>query len=232
MAVERRRRPRGSRRLRRAERVRRLPTRRAVVGSVLVAASAAGVLAAHRSATVAPTERWVVAARELPAGHVLAVEDLGTVAIDLPPGIPAVPEGSAADLVGRVTRSAVAELALVRSGDVLEHGRFDRPGTVEVAVELTPARALSGTVEVGDLVDVLATARDGDVSGTRTVATAARVSAVTGASDDGIGARGTVQVRLGLPDAATATAVVDASVRAELSLVLPAPRARRSEDRR
>jgi hypothetical protein len=104
---------------------------------------------------------------------------------------------------------------------VFEAGRFSPDAGVEVAVELRPASALSGTVSVGDLVDVLATDRDGP--GTRTVALSARVTGVQGRDDRAIGAGGEVLVRLGLPDAATAASVVDASIRSELTLVLPAP---------
>ena len=64
---------------------------------------------------------------------------------------------------------------------------------------------------------------DPDSTGTRRVADAARVTAVSSPDEGGIGADGSVRVRLGLPDGETATAVVDASIRSELSLILPAP---------
>lgn len=199
----------------------RLPSRRSVTGAALVALSAIGVLVAHRAAVEPPTTRYVVATADLPAGQVLRASDLGAVAMDLPGGIPAVPAEDARELVGRVTRTGIERHALVRPGDLLARDRLAEPGSVEVAVELQPARALRGTLTVGDRVDVLAT--DPDSTGTRTVAGGALVTAVGDDGGDGIGSSSTVLVRLGLPDRDVASAVVDASIRSELSLVLPAP---------
>lgn len=203
----------------------RLPTRRALGGAALIALAAGGVLVAHRTAGEAPSQRWVVAARSVPAGHVLRADDLGTVAVDLPGGIPAIPAQHADDLIGTVTLVRLEHLGLLRPDDTLAAGRFVEPGSVEVSVEIPPGRAMTGTLQVGDRVDVLATDREG--TGTRTVVRGARVSAIP--DDDGserIGSSSTVQVRLGLPDSTTAASVVDASIRSEVSLVLPAPGAR------
>jgi hypothetical protein len=133
-----------------------------------------------------------------------------------------VPAEQADDVVGRVARTTLRPMDLLRSTDLFDAGRFSAAAATEVAVELRPAQALLGTIAVGDLVDVLSTDPDGQ--GTATVALAVRVSAVRGNGDDeGIGATGTVRVRLGVPDAATAEALVDASVRTELTLALPLP---------
>ena len=198
-----------------------LPTRRAVLGGILLTVAAAGVLVSHRAAATPPRDRFVVATTELAAGQRVTAGDLGTVAVDLPRGVVAVPADQAEGLIGRVARTSVEELALLRPGDLYEVGRFDATAAVEVAVDLTPARALLGSVRVGDLVDVLST--DPDASGTRQIATGARITAVTDPEEGGIGADGSVRVRLGLADHETATAVVDAAIRSELSLILPAP---------
>jgi len=212
---------RRSRRIPRAAVRHRLPNRRALTGAVLVAASAAGVLVAHRAAAEPPHERYVVVAKEVAAGQVLRPGDLGTLPMDLPAGVAAVSDARADELVGRVARTELAALSLVRPGDLLDPGRFVDPGSVEVALELPPARALQGTLRVGDRVDVLSTDPEG--TGTSTIARWARVSGVADEERDAIGAGGTVLVRLGLADADQAAAVVDASVRSEVSLVLPAP---------
>src|SRR5690554_402033 len=156
----------------------RLPNRRSVTGAALVAVAAAGVLVAHRAAVEPPRARYVVAVAEVPAGHVLRSSDLGTVAVDLPGGIPAVEAAEARSLVGRVARVRLERHALVRPGDLLARGRFLAPGSVEAALDLPPARALRGTLSAGDVVDVLAT--DPDSDGTRTVARGARVTDVGG----------------------------------------------------
>jgi hypothetical protein len=198
----------------------RLPSGRAVLGAMLVATAAAAVLVAHRSASEPPTTRFVVLTREVGAGEAVTADDLGTIAAEVPTGVSVVAEEDAEDLVGRVARTTLRPMDLLRTTDLYDAGRFTAPGSTEVAVELGPAAALLDTVEVGDLVDVLSTDPDGE--GTRTIARAARISAVQGGADDGgIGASGTVRVRLGVPDVATAEALVDAAVRTELTLALP-----------
>lgn len=196
-----------------------LPTGRAVVGAVLVATAAAAVLITHRSASQPPTTRFVVVTRELQAGQAVGADDLGTVAAELPADVSAIAEQDAERLVGRVARTRLEPMDLLRPDDLHEAGRFTTPDSTEVAIELPPAAALLDTVEVGDLVDVLST--DPNAEGTTTVARGVRVSAVHGDDDDGIGTSGTVRVRLGVDDAAIAEALVDAAVRTELTLTLP-----------
>ena len=201
-----------------------LPTGRAVVGGVLIASAAVGVLLAHRAADAPPEHRYVVATVDLPVGATIEASDLGTVAADLPADLSVVVDAQAQDLVGSVTRLPLRAMDLVRPTDVVDPGRFDTPDAVEVALDLAPAPALFGTLRAGDRVHVLSTDPDG--GGTRTVAHSALVAQV--GSDDSagaIGSSGQVRVRLSLPDAATAQSVVDAAVRSELTLVLPSPAA-------
>lgn len=199
-----------------------LPTGRALVGGVLVATAIAGVLVAHDAAADPPSDRVLIMTRDVAAGSVVTDADLGSVPADLPPGTSAVSVDDVDDVVGRAARQELHEMDLVRAGDLFEAGRFaDGPGT-EVALELSPARALHGTLRAGDRVDVLSTDPDG--RGTVTIATDVAVAAV--ADDDqagGIGAAGTVTVRLGLPDQATAEIVTDAAVRTDVTLTLPSP---------
>jgi len=115
------------------------------------------------------------------------------------------------------------QLDLVRPGDVLATGRFTGPDSVEVSLELPPARALHGVIHAGSRVDVLSTDPDGD--STTVLATGVRVTSTgSDTEDDGIGASGTIRVLVSVPDAAQATALVDASLRSDITLVLPRPR--------
>lgn len=197
-----------------------LPTGRALVGGALIATAVAGVLVANRSADRPPTTRYVVVTAAVDAGTVLRSEQLGTVAAELPGDLSVVPAEEAQDLVGRVARVPLSSMDLVRPDDLYEHGRFTPPTVTEVALDLPPAAALADTIRVGDRVDVLST--DPDRSGTVAVAASIPVTAISDSSDSGgIGASGTVRVRLGLPDATTAAAVVDAAVRTEVSFALP-----------
>jgi hypothetical protein len=200
----------------------RLPGGRATAGAALMVIAAAGVLVAHRSASAPPTSRYVVVAHDLDAGHVLGRADLGTLAADLPSGVRAVPAADADGLLGRVTRTSLSELDLIRPADVIESGRFTRPGSVEVPVAVDASRAPVGALRTGTRVDVLATDPEGD--GTQVLATDVLVVGIADGGDGAIGDTSEVRVRLAVDGAETATDVVDAAVRAQLTLVLPTPR--------
>lgn len=196
-----------------------LPSGRATVGAALIVIAASGVLVAHRVASRPPTTRYVVAARDIPAGAVLTTDDLGTLAATLPAGVPSVPAADAGRLVGRAARTALGELDLIRPADVVASSRFVPPGSVEVPVQIDPARALSGAIRAGSRVDVLVT--DPESEGTVVLARNVPVVAVGGGRSDGIGGVSGVRFRLAAPDADAATAIVDAAVRSQVTLVLP-----------
>ncbi len=118
----------------------------------------------------------------------------------------------------------MSELDLVRPGDLYQRGRFVQPGSVEVPVELDASRALTGALESGSRVDVLST--DPEAEGTVVLARRVRVVDAGDGEDGtgaGIGPSDGVRLRLAVPDQDTATAVVDAAVRSQLTLVLPSP---------
>ncbi|UDY35798.1 SAF domain-containing protein [Dermatobacter hominis] len=190
--------------------------------------AAAGVLAAHRAAAAPPTTRVVVVTRDVPAGTVLDAADLGTVAVDLPAGATSVAGDDAQDVVGAVARHDLHEMDLLRPSDTGRAEDEPAPGSVVVPVEVERSRALTGTVRTGSRVDVLATDPDG--AGTRVLATDVLVVAVDD-EDDGLGAGDGVRFRLALADATAATSVVDASVRSQLTLVLPDQRPTDGADR-
>ncbi len=204
----------------RPDRVRGLPSGRAVIGSVLVMLAAAGVLAAHRSASAPPSTRYVVVTEDVPAGTVLSASDLGTVAVDLPAGTRAVPADEADGVIGSVVVHDLGEMDLLRPDDVGDADATPVPGSVIVPVEIERARALEGVVHAGSRVDLLATDPEG--AGTSVLAADVLVVAVD-EGDDGLGATDGTAVRLALADADAATSVVDASVRSQLTLVLPQP---------
>ena len=199
----------------------RLPSNRAVVGGLLVTVAAAGVFVTHRSATTPPTSRYVVLTRSVEPGAQITSDDLGTIALDLPDDLAAVDADDLDAVLGRTAAVRLDELDLLRPGDLFDTGRFTEPGSFEIAIELSAARALDGTIATGDTVDVLST--DPAASGTTTVAEGVRVTGVEAPDGSGIGADGNVVVRLGVPDRATAEVVTDAAVRTDVSLALPAP---------
>jgi len=204
-------------RLRPTQLLQRLPSLRAAVGAGLVLAAAAGVLSAHASATRPPSTRYTVARRDLPAGHRIAANDLGVVAVDLPDGSRAVPAAAAGRLVGRTTAVALRRLDLVRPADLLPRGDGDGTGVV-VPLDVETARAPGAALRQGAVVTVLAT--DPDATGTVTVAPAATVVDVD-AADESLGSSTTRHVRLRVATPAAAAGLVDAAVRSTITLTVP-----------
>ncbi len=216
-----------------------LPSGRACVGAMLVTIAAAGVLFAHRSASAPPSSRYLVATQSIQSGQVIGAEDLGSIAIDLPSQLDAVPAAQANKLIGRVARNSLSTSELLRLDDALDAGRFVDPTSVEVSLELPPAQALQGIVQQGSFVDVLATDPEPDPntgSATTVLATRVRVSSVgdgsspaggsaegSGGGASGIGVSGQLRVVLSVSGSEIATQLVDAARRAEITLVLPSP---------
>lgn len=196
-----------------------LPSSRALVGSALVVVAAAGVLSAHRSATAPAGERVVVATRPIPAGTVITADDLGAVSVDMPSATTAIAAANADDVIGSRALHDLDDMDVLRPSDVADGTTDPAAGSVIVPVELDRARALKGTVHTGSRVNVLATDPDG--AGTVVLATDVLVVDIDAGDADGIGATDGIGFRLGLPNTDVATAVVDASVRSQLTLVLP-----------
>ena len=218
---------------------RNLPSGRAWFGAMLVTIAAAGVLFAHRSASVPPTSRYLVATQSIQSGQIIEAQDLGSIALDLPSELDAIPASRADMLIGRVASTSISPSELLRQDDALAAGRFVDPSAVEVSLELPPSQALYGIVQQGSLVDVLATDPEPDPStglATTVLATGVRVSSVgdegtpdagsedaNGSASTGIGVSGQLRVVLSVSGTEIATQLVDAARRAEITLVLPRP---------
>ncbi|MFM7069741.1 MAG: SAF domain-containing protein, partial [Actinomycetes bacterium] len=152
-----------------------LPTLRSAIGATLVVAAAAGVLSVYSASTQPPSTRFTVAARNLPAGHVLRTGDLGAVAVALPDGTSAVPADRAATLIGRRTTSAIHRADLLRRGDVAAPVDESDAGVI-VPIAIDVNRSPGRGVIPGSLVTVLST--DSEGAGTVTVAERALVVSV------------------------------------------------------
>jgi len=195
--------------------VRRTVLRRRRLLAVLctVGAVAAGLRATAPPAP--PTVDALVAARDLPAGAVLAEDDLMSVA--LPPDT--VPAGVLTD-TGDATGAILA--AALRAGEPVTDVRLVGPGlanaatgTVAVPVRLSDA-AQVGLLEVGDEIDLLAT--DPEARSTETVASGVLVLAVPDVEQDAPDAMTGRLVVLGIP-ASTVAEVTAAAVTAFVTYV-------------
>lgn len=194
-----------SRRVRRAVLRRRRPLA-AVLAGIAVAT---GIHAA--AAPPPPRVPLLVAAHDLPAGTVLASDDLTEVA--LAPDV--VPDRVAATPVGRVLA------APLRRGEAVTDVRLVGPGLAEGYPDVTavpvrlPDPAMVDLLRVGDRIDLLATDPQGD--GASVVATDVPVLAIprpsTGAEGSGLSGR---LVVVGA-DEAEITRIADAAVRCFLT---------------
>jgi Flp pilus assembly protein CpaB len=188
--------------------VRRAVLRRRRLLAVLctVGAAAAGLRATAPPA--APTVEVLVAAEDLPAGRVLATDDLDLVA--LPPD--AVPNGvltEAGDATGAILAAALRAGEPVTDVRLVGPGLADSaPGTMALPVRLSDA-AQAGLLHVGDAIDLLAT--DPESRTTVTVASGALVLAVPDLDRDAPDAITGRLVVLGVPDS-TVSEVTGAAV--------------------
>ena len=133
-------------------------------------------------------------------------------------------------MIGAVALHDLSEGDLLRPSDLGDGELIAPAGSMVVPVEVDRGRALTGSVHVGSSVDVLATDPDG--SGTTVLASDVLVVDTDVPPDDGLGASDSIGIRLALPSSDVATAVVDASVRSQLTLVTPTDDAVRSGDDR
>lgn len=152
--------PRSSRRI---ARTRSLPGSRAVVGALLVTAAAVGVFSAYLNATAEPATSYVVALGDIPIGTVLTEEVLtdpaqfGLAAVELPAETArgAVPADQALGLAGQVTAAPFGAGDLVTRTGLLDADLTD--GTARLSFPIPANRAVAGSLDVGDRVDVVAT---------------------------------------------------------------------------
>lgn len=192
-----------------------LPSARAVVGGLLVTLAGLGVIAGHRAATVPDRPDWLVIRRDVAAGTTIGADDLALAPMDL-----------AADTAPRALRdpdAAIGRVALVplHRGDLVQRAVLARPAdapgsTRRVGVDLSPADALAGTLEVGDRVDVVARpAPGGDAT---IVVDGALVSAIA-EPGDGVGSSGGVAVVLDVADTEAARRITTAQANGGVALV-------------
>jgi len=150
-----------------------LPGGRAVFGGFLVAVAVVGTVAAQQVATGPPSTRYVVAADTLPAGRAIGPGDLTTRAVELPATLAQRAYRDPAQLLGRVLAATVGEGELVQGSALAGRGLL--AGEREVSFTADPARSLGQRIGTGDVVDLYATAAQGEGGGTEQVVRSARI---------------------------------------------------------
>ncbi len=204
-----------------------LPSGRAVLGALLVTVAALTAFLTARGGDGEPSERYLVAARPLAPGEILAAADVVAVPMDLPG-----PQASSAftateSVVGSATRGPVAAGALLTDA-VLEPSSEGAvsPSTGhyrEISFAVPRARALLGNLVPGDRVDVVASEDTSSV----VLVQQALVVAVSSGSDDALVLSEDVVITLALTGAQEALAVAHGAAVNELTVI----RSTRATDR-
>lgn len=192
-----------------------LPGGRALLGGLLVALSAVGLVATQRGVDEPVGAKVLIARRSIPAGSTIVSRDLGWVSMSLYDGTARHAFRSPRQLVGRSAAVPIAADELISSAMLAPKG----PTTGRrVSIELTSASALGGSLHPGDRVDVVAS---GDAAAsTAVIARDALVAAAPGGeSEGGIGGNDHVRVTLVVADETTAVALLDAAASSKVALI-------------
>jgi hypothetical protein len=175
-----------------------LPGGRAVVGGFLVAAAAVGIFAAYTGATTEHGVTYVVARHTLTVGQRITSGDLTTASMVLSPSLGSqLAFRDPGRLVGAMVVGPVHAGELIQASSVVAGA--DASSDRQLSFPIASSRAVDGTLQVGDLVDVLATYGSGAAATTVAVVRQARVVARSDAAstlDPAGGASETITVGL------------------------------------
>ncbi len=192
-----------------------LPSGRAAVGALLVVLSGLGLTEAARRATAEPTTRFVVATREVAPGEVLTANDVRLETMQLSAQVAGRSFSDSGVLVGAVTVGPLGVGELIQSSLVQRGG----PALREMSFPVDSARALNGTLDPGDRIDVVATfGSSSSGAKTATVLSGLQVLSVSGDMLDA-GEGSTIVVTVAIAEAAQQVVLAEAVNTAELFLV-------------
>ena len=192
-------------------------TGRSLLGAALIVFAVGTVLTAHRAAVAPPGEQVVVLAVDARSGSTLRAEDLLLIRMELPDEVAAIPGTEASALIGSSFARDLQRGTVLTPSDVVPVGNA-LAGSIRITLATDPDRTPAG-LRAGERVDVLST--DLERGLTDVLVTGATVTGSTDARDTSLGDGAPTVVELAIPDPVSAAAVVDASVRHEVTLVLP-----------
>lgn len=181
-----------------------LPGSRAVVGGLLVAASAVGLFAAANSSGDGPTHLYVVAREELAAGTRLEASHLELMPMELAPAVRARSFDNADPLIGTTLVAPLAAGELVQASAVVAR----RGDSASRELSFTVERGRLGTgVKQGERADLLATYGTGNDAFTTVVV---RQAVLVTIERPRAGDPGSTIVTVSVEDAADALALAHA----------------------
>ena len=181
-----------------------LPGSRAVVGGLLVAASAVGLFAAASRSGDGPTHSYVVAGEDLAAGTRLEASHLQLMPMNLAPAVRARVFDRAEPLLGTTLVAPLAAGELVQASAVV--ARRADAGSRELSFAVERGR-LSPGVKQGERADVLATYGTGNDAFTTVVV---RQVAIVGIERPRAGDPGATTVTVAVDEAGDALALAHA----------------------
>lgn len=197
----------------------RLPSRRSVVGALLVTVAAMGTYLAATVDTAAPATSFVVLNRPIEVGEAVSVDDVGLVAMTLSPALAARALTSTRGLDGAVALRALRDGDLLLRADVRPPHATAGTAPVGPVHELTlpvPEDRTPERLQPGDRVTLIA---HDDRTATTTVAVEDAVVLAFVPSGEGFSSGGDNRLTLGLDDAGTVVRVAHLSF-LDLTVVL------------
>ncbi|HEX2272481.1 MAG TPA: SAF domain-containing protein [Acidimicrobiales bacterium] len=191
-----------------------LPGGRAVVGGLLVAASAVGLFAAYAQASARHRTSYVVARHALAPGARLGPSDLSLSAMDLPAELRARAFRQIDEVAGTTLVAPLAAGELVQASALVA----TRPGGASRVLSFPIERSRVGPLKPGERVDVLATFGTGADAFTTVVLSQALIVEVD-RSNSALGDTGSVVITVGVDDPAHEVALAHAVQLAKLTVV-------------
>jgi Flp pilus assembly protein CpaB len=185
------------------------------VGGFLVAAALVGLFAAYARVESGPSQSFVVARQQLPAGTRLEASDLLLEPMDLPAGAQARAFGRVADLVGTTLLAPLAKGELVQASSVAA----TPPGGAARVVSFPVDRARLGRLKQGERVDVVATYGRGGDAYTAIVLREALVTEIDSGGSS-LGDDGSTVITVAVDDPAEELAMAHALQLAKLTVVV------------
>jgi Flp pilus assembly protein CpaB len=190
-----------------------LPGSRAVVGGLLVAASAVGLFAAASRSSDGPTESFVVAREELAAGTRLEASHLALLPMELAPEVRARVFDRADPLLGTTLVAPLAAGELVQASAVV--ARRGDSASRELSFTIERGRLGAG-VKQGERADLLATYGTGNEAFTAVVVRQALLVSIERART---GESGPTTVTVAVEEAADALALAHALQLGKITMV-------------
>jgi Flp pilus assembly protein CpaB len=180
---------------------------------LLISVAAVGVYLAYVGANQRPSDRLVVAAREIRVGELIEADDVRIISADLPQAAAAGTFDATTSVLGRVA------LAPIGLGEILQSSAITAeratPNVHEVAITLPREQLAVGRLKQGERVDVFVTYDERTTS----VVRGAEVVLIGGAGDRSLTSDREVSIVVAVPSGDLVAALVHALRTGDVTVV-------------